>query len=78
LSVEVRQALDSCHIVGSSAVRPGEIEINDTPEIAYNLFSIINFITEDRISRPMYLQSLFKQLPESVKKAVEKRDELEN
>ncbi|TAK63863.1 MAG: DUF4145 domain-containing protein [Methylobacter sp.] len=77
LPVEVRQALDFCRIVDNNAVHPGEIEINDTPEIAYNLFNIINFIIEDRISRPMHIQSLFVQLPESVKKAVEKRDGLD-
>ncbi len=78
LPVEVRQALDSCRIVDNNAVHPGEIEINDTPEIAYNLFNIINFIIEDRISRPMHIQSLFfAQLPEGVKKAVEKRDGLD-
>ncbi|HEY8160357.1 MAG TPA: DUF4145 domain-containing protein [Methylobacter sp.] len=75
LPVEVRQALDSCHIEENNAVKPGEIEINGSAEVACSLFNIINFIIEDRISRPMQIQSLFAEIPESVKNAVERRDE---
>ncbi|MGZ4982241.1 MAG: DUF4145 domain-containing protein [Methylobacter sp.] len=77
LPVQVQQALDFCRVVGNNAVHPGEIEINDTPEIAHNLFNMMNFIIEDRISRPKHIQSLYDQLPEGARKAVEKRDELE-
>jgi len=77
LPVQVQQALDFCRVVGNNAVHPGEIEINDTPEIAHNLFNMTNFIIEDRISRPKHIQSLYAQLPEGARKAVEKRDELE-
>jgi len=73
---QVQQALDFCRVVGNNAVHPGEIEINDTPEIAHNLFNMMNFIIEDRISRPKHIQSLYAQLPEGARKAVEKRDEL--
>ncbi len=76
LPVQVQQALDFCRVVGNNAVHPGEIEINDTPEIAHNLFNMMNFIIEDRISRPKHIQSLYAQLPEGARKAVEKRDEL--
>ena len=74
LPVQVQQALDFCRVVGNNAVHPGEIEINDTPEIAHNLFNMMNFIVEDRISRPKHIQSLYNQLPEGARQAVEKRD----
>lgn len=77
LPVEVQQALDSCRVVDNNAIHPSEIDINDTPEIAHSLFNMINFIIEDRISRPMYIQSLYAQLPEGARKSIEKRDELE-
>ncbi|MFZ5841295.1 MAG: DUF4145 domain-containing protein [Pseudomonadota bacterium] len=70
----VQQALDYCRVVGNNAVHPGEIEINDTPEIAHNLFAMMNFIVEDRISKPKQIQALYAQLPEGARQAIEKRD----
>jgi Domain of unknown function (DUF4145) len=43
----VQKALDYCRVVGNNAVHPGEIELNDTPDTAQNLFRMINFIVED-------------------------------
>ena len=74
LPIQVQQALDFCRVVGNNAVHPGEIEINDTPEIAHNLFAMINFIVEDRIARPKHIQSLYDKLPSGAKTAIEKRD----
>lgn len=74
LPIMVKQALDYCRVVGNNAVHPGEIEINDTPEIAHNLFTMMNFIVEDRISRPKQIQALYDLLPEGARVAVEKRD----
>jgi hypothetical protein len=74
LPVQVQQALDYCRVVGNNAVHPGEIEINDTPEIAHNLFNMLNFIIEDRIARPKHIQSLYSQLPEGTRNAIEARD----
>jgi Domain of unknown function (DUF4145) len=74
LPPEVKQALDYCRVVGNNAVHPGEIQIDDTPELAGQLFSMINFIVEDRISRPKRIQTLFDKLPRGAIKAIEKRD----
>jgi hypothetical protein len=74
LPIQVQQALDFCRVVGNNAVHPGEIEINDTPEIAHGLFDMMNFIIEDRISRPKHIQSLYSSLPEGARKAIEARD----
>ncbi len=74
LPVQVQQALDFCRVVGNNAVHPGEIELNDTPEIAHNLFSMMNFIIEDRISRPKHIEALYSQLPEGARNAISQRD----
>lgn len=74
LPIQVQQALDFCRVVGNNAVHPGEIEINDTPEIAHSLFDMMNFIIEDRISRPKQIHALYLQLPEGARKAIEARD----
>ena len=70
----VQKALDYCRVVGNNAVHPGEIKIEDTPEIALNLFRMVNYIVEDRITHPREIEQLYGQLPESSRKAVEKRD----
>lgn len=74
LPVQVQQALDFCRVVGNNAVHPGEIDLNDSPEIAQNLFTMINYIVEDRITRPKQVESLFNALPEGARAAIEKRD----
>ncbi len=76
LPIEVQQALDYCRVVGNNAVHPGEIIINDDPNVAYSLFEMINFIVEVRISQPKKVDALYKILPEGALKAVEKRDGL--
>ena len=74
LPAQVQQAMDYCRVVGNNAVHPGEINLNDTPEIAHNLFNMINFIVDDRISRPKHIENLYNQLPEGARKAIEERD----
>lgn len=74
LPVQVQRALDFCRVIGNNAVHPGEIMINDSPEIAHNLFNMINYIIEDRISRPRQIEDLYCQLPEGARKAIEERD----
>ncbi len=74
LSPRIQQALDICRVVGNNAVHPGELNIQDTPEIAHQLFQMINFIVEDRITRPKEVQALFDQLPKGAVDAIAKRD----
>jgi hypothetical protein len=74
LPVLVQQALDVCRVVGNNAVHPGELDINDTPETAHQLFRMINFIIDDRIARPKEIQALYEQLPQGAKEAIAKRD----
>lgn len=74
LPTMVQQALDYCRVVGNNAVHPGEIELNDTPEVAQRLFEMINFIVEDRITRPNEILELYERLPEASRQAIDKRD----
>lgn len=74
LPLIVQQALDVCRVVGNNAVHPGELDINDTPEIAHQLFRMINFIVADRIARPKEIQALYAQLPQGAIDAIAKRD----
>lgn len=74
LPATVQQALDYCRVVGNNAVHPGEIDLNDTPEVAHQLFAMVNFIVDDRITRPKEVAALYGTLPEDARKAIEKRD----
>jgi Domain of unknown function (DUF4145) len=74
LPVQVQQALDFCRVIGNNAVHPGEINIKDTPEIAHSLFDMLNFIVEDRISKPKHIQSLYEKLPQAARANIAKRD----
>jgi Domain of unknown function (DUF4145) len=71
---EIQQALDYCRVVGNNAVHPGELKLDDTPEIAHSLFEMMNFIIDDRISRPKKVATMYDKLPEGAKKAIVKRD----
>lgn len=70
----VQRALDVCRVVGNNAVHPGEIDLDDTPEIAHSLFELMNFIVEDRIARPKQVDSLYAQLPIGALAQIERRD----
>ena len=74
LPVEAQRALDFCRVIGNNAVHPGEIDIDDDPSVAYSLFEMVNFVVEDRITKPKTIAELYKKLPEAALKAVEKRD----
>lgn len=74
LPMEVQQALDVCRVVGNHAVHPGDIQVNDTPEVAQSHFRMVNFVVEDRITRPRETRKLFDTLPDKAKQAISKRD----
>lgn len=74
LPTKIQQALDYCRVIGNNAVHPGEINIDDTPEIAEVLFKMINFIIEEMITKPKEVDALYNLLPESARTAIEKRD----
>ena len=74
LPAEVQQALDTLRVVGNNAVHPGEIDLRDDPTVAHALFDLLNFVVQDRISRPRSISGLFSSLPAAARKAVERRD----
>ncbi len=71
----IQQSLDVCRVVGNNAVHPGEIDLTDSPEIAQQLFHLINFIVEDRITRPREIEALYNNLPDGALEAIDKRDD---
>ena len=74
LPVMVQQALDVCRVVGNNAVHPGEMDLNDTPEVAQSLFRLINIIVEEMITKPKEIEKIYSSLPEGARDAINKRD----
>ena len=71
---QVQKSLDIVRVIGNEQVHPGQLDVRDNPEIAIQLFELINFITEDQISRPARIQELYERLPASKLEAIDKRD----
>ncbi|KIF50328.1 hypothetical protein M445_00400 [Vibrio owensii 47666-1] len=74
LPVKIQQALDVVRVVGNNAVHPGEISLEDHPQVVTALFNLINMIVDNQITQPKQVAELFAFLPEGAKSAVEKRD----
>ncbi|MGP0577412.1 DUF4145 domain-containing protein [Paenibacillus peoriae] len=74
LPEEIQQALDILRVIGNESVHPGELDLRDDQETALQLFELINFIVEERISRKKRISSLFSRLPEGKRKGIEDRD----
>lgn len=74
LPAQVKDALDICRVVGNNAVHPGEIDLNDDPEMAGQLFELINFIVRETIERQKTLKAMYEKLPIGAREAIAKRD----
>jgi len=74
LPVQIQQALDVVRVTGNNAVHPGELRLEDNPEIVSALFGLINLIVDNRIAEPKRIQELYGALPEGALQGIEKRD----
>jgi len=75
LSPKIQQALDLLRVIGNNAVHPGQINLDDNAEIAQKLFSILNFIADELITKPKELESLYADLiPLETQEHIKQRD----
>lgn len=75
LPQKIQQALDLVRVIGNKAVHPAQIALDvDDINTAKTLFELLNIITANMITEKNQIESLFNMLPESAKKAIEKRD----
>jgi hypothetical protein len=74
LDPRVQQALDVVRVIGNNAVHPGQIDIRDDRATAEKLFGLMNLIAEIMISQPKHVTAIYESLPESARKAIQKRD----
>lgn len=75
LTTKLQKALDLVRVIGNQAVHPGEINLDDNMEIAIKLFKILNFISEELITKPKELDDLYNDvIPEKTKEHIKTRD----
>lgn len=75
LNPKIQKALDVVRFIGNEAVHPGQIDLNDSPEITQALFKLVNVIADDMITKPKEVDSLYDKLvPENHKNGINKRD----
>lgn len=74
LPVEIQQSLDIVRVIGNNAVHPGVMDMTDDSDTALKLFELVNLIAYDRITQPKKVKELYESLPESKRKAIERRD----
>jgi len=70
----IQKALDGVRVIGNNAVHPGQIDVDDNPDIALSLFTLVNLIVENVITRMKKVDELYELLPETAKEHIEKRD----
>lgn len=74
LPESLRKMFDFVRLTGNEAVHPGEMNIQDSPELVHSMFSFINMIAEKMIAEPRQIDEMYKKLPEGKRKAADNRD----
>jgi hypothetical protein len=74
LPIRVQKAMDILRIVGNNAVHPGQIDLDEQPGTVDALFSLLNFVVDDRISKPKQIDDLYSAMPPGPLAAIERRD----
>lgn len=77
LNSQIQKSLDILRITGNNAVHPGEINVEEKPELVLKLFELINFIAEKMISEPKEIEGFYEELPDGAKEQINERDNIE-
>lgn len=75
LSPDMQRAFDSVRIIGNKAVHPGQIDLNDNPQMVNKLFELVNIIARQTITEPKATREFYdNNLPEGERNNIEKRN----
>jgi len=74
LPVTIQQALDAVRVIGNESVHPGQLNLNDTPQVAHALFGLVNLIVDNQIAQPKRIAELYQGLPADKRSAIATRD----
>ena len=71
---ETQEALDILRIFGNNGGHPGEINLNENPDLVYKMYGLMNRVTDRLITWKNHIDELFESLPEGVKDQIKSRD----
>lgn len=74
LDNRVQMSLDAVRVIGNEAVHPGQIDLNDSPDVANQLFKLINLIGRRMITEPAEIEIIYATLPPAKLKGIADRD----
>lgn len=74
LSETVQQALDAVRVIGNEAVHPGQLDLSDDRATATVLLELINYIVDERVTKPKTIKAIYETLPKSKRAAIDARD----
>lgn len=74
LDISIQQSLDVVRIIGNEALHSGQIAIDDDPEVVATLFMLLNYIVDDRITRPKTVSKIYNKLPSGKLQGIKDRD----
>lgn len=75
---QVQKAMDIVRVFGNNGAHPGEIQLNEDPELVKKMFELINYIATKMITSKKEIDTLFDGLPDGIKGAIDKRDSKED
>ena len=76
LPEHIQQALDYCRIIGNEALHPGQIDVEENLEIVPLLFTLVNDITQEFITKPKIIKENYAYLPKEKLAQIEKKGQL--
>lgn len=80
LPEQIQQSLDIIRVIGNNAVHPGTIDLDDNPEIAKDLFELVNLIVEEiglpkrQADNKRKIAEKYQELPENARRGIQSRD----
>lgn len=70
---QLAEMLDVVRVIGNNAVHPGQIDLNETPEVIEILFKLVNAIVEQTISIERLVRNAQTLLPANALAGIEQR-----
>ena len=71
---ETQKALDTLRILGNNGAHPGEIKLDEDPDLVNKMYRLMNYVTDRLITQKNQINELFEGLPEGIKDQIKSRD----